>query len=76
MLMEIDKYMAGVPFEKGIDEVIKDLPPVTPQPKVGHWMHPYKSDIACECSECHMQMPITKDFKFCPNCGAKMEVSE
>lgn len=32
VLMEIDKYLCGVPFEeKGIDEVIKDLPPVKPQ---------------------------------------------
>jgi hypothetical protein len=37
------------------------------EPKTGRWMHPYKSDIACECSECHMQMPITKDFNYCPN---------
>ena len=55
---------------------ICDMPPVTPQPKTGRWMHPYKSDIACECSECHIQMPITNYFNYCPNCGARMEVSE
>jgi hypothetical protein len=54
---------------------LTDLPPVTPQPKTGRWMHPYESDIACECSECHIQMPITKDFNYCPNCGTKMEVT-
>lgn len=33
VLMEIDKYLCGVPFdEKGIDEVIKDLPPVKQEP--------------------------------------------
>ena len=32
VLMEIDKYLCGVPFEeKGIDIVIKELPPVIPQ---------------------------------------------
>ena len=54
-----------------IAEVV-NAPSVTPQPKVGEWMHPYKSDIACECSECHIQMPITNDFNFCPNCGCRM----
>lgn len=38
----------------------------------GKWLHPYKTDIACECSNCHMQMPITDYFNFCPNCGADM----
>lgn len=36
------------------------------------WLHPYKIDIACECSNCHMQMPITDYFNYCPNCGACM----
>lgn len=32
VLMELGKYLCGVPFdEKGIDEVIKELPSVTPQ---------------------------------------------
>lgn len=39
----------------------------------GEWLHPYKSDIACECSNCHIQMPITDYFSFCPNCGAEMK---
>ena len=36
VLMELDKYLCGVPFdEKGIDEVIKELPSVQPEPKKG-----------------------------------------
>jgi hypothetical protein len=54
-----------------IAEVV-NAPSVTPQPKTGRWMHPYKLDIACECSECHIQMPITKSFNYCPNCGCRM----
>ena len=46
------------------------LPSVTPHPRMGEWMHPYKSDIACECSECHIQMPITNYFNYCPSCGS------
>ena len=38
----------------------------------GKLLHPYKSNVACECSVCHRQMPITNDFKFCPNCGTRM----
>ena len=38
----------------------------------GEWIHPYITDIACECSNCHLQMPITDYFNFCPNCGADM----
>lgn len=38
----------------------------------GEWLHPYKVDIACECSNCRMQMPTTNYFNFCPNCGADM----
>ena len=30
-LREIDKYMCGVPFEKTLDVVIQELPPVTPK---------------------------------------------
>ena len=51
---------------------IHKLPSVTPQRPKGKWIHPYKSDIACECSECHIQMPITNYYHYCPNCGAKM----
>ena len=55
-----------------IKEDVEHLPPVTPQRQKGKWIHPYKSDIACECSECHIQMPITNYYHYCPNCGAEM----
>ena len=48
---------------------LKDLPSVNPQ-KIGHWI---KSNIggAKVCSVCKAHMGLT-NFKFCPNCGAKM----
>ena len=59
---------------------IEQLPPVTPQPKTGHWYIDERpeSDRETICSNC--EQPIFKyhkiDFdyrpKFCPNCGAKM----
>lgn len=38
----------------------------------GEWLHPYSVNIACECSICHLQLPILDCFHFCPNCGAEM----
>lgn len=55
---------------KAICNGLKEIPSVENK---GEWIHPYRSDIACECSVCHMQMPITDYFHYCPNCGAKME---
>ena len=55
--------------------VIYHAPTIEPTRPQGKWLHPYKINIACECSNCNMQMPITDYFNFCPNCGAEMEVS-
>ena len=54
---------------EALDLAIKALE-IRPQ---GEWLHPYTTNIACECSNCHMQMPITDYYNFCPNCGAKMK---
>ena len=50
-------------------EYIKNLPPVTPRPKIGHWI---KCDILQEfkCSEC--RVCFRNKSNYCPNCGAKM----
>lgn len=75
----IDRYIEKTQSTSVIDNfisfkelVIKHLPSITPQRPKGKWIHPYKSDIACECSECHIQMPITNYYHYCPNCGAEM----
>ena len=57
--------------KRGYTRAVKLLP-YEERPK-GKWLHPYITDIACECSFCHLQQPITDYFKFCPNCGAEME---
>ena len=63
---------------------IYDLPPVNPQPKSGHWIgideEPHED---YECDRCGYVVstytaniePHT-EYKYCPNCGAKMEVEE
>jgi hypothetical protein len=60
---------------------IYDLPPVNPQPKSGHWIgideEPHED---YECDKCGYVVstyaaniePHT-EYKYCPNCGAKME---
>lgn len=49
-----------------VKELIADERPL------GTWLHPYSSNIACECSNCHIQLPVRDCFKFCPNCGTRM----
>jgi len=68
------------PLNIRLDEIIKQLPPVTPQPMIGHWI--LVSDgygdnaYICECSECKDTVWVYKDadrkWNYCPNCGAKM----
>lgn len=62
-------------------EAIRDLPPVTPQPKTGHWIEgKYRdddiryNDSSYKCDKCGRIV----DFKenYCPNCGAKMVESQ
>lgn len=57
---------------------LKELPPVTPKQKIGHWIITYphgKDNPIYECPCCHASNDSV--FKnFCPNCGAKMAESE
>ena len=53
---------------------LRKLPPVTPQPKVGHWV-----DNHTTCDKCGWQMiddvmesPNIVFFNYCPACGARM----
>lgn len=54
----------------------RELPSVTPQPKVGKWIDVDSLDGALwhDCSECGETEFYATDY--CPNCGAKMEVEE
>ena len=58
-------------------EAINNLSPVTPQQKVGKWIAVENEEmetIGYYCSECDLPMETEYRAKFCPNCGAKMEV--
>lgn len=64
-------------------KALYDLPPVAPQPKMGHWIIKIKSDLRGgmwptnpKCSECGGEPYYSNtiyNYKFCPYCGAKME---
>ena len=59
---------------------LSDLPSVTPQPRIGHWIehqHEWGDNwqySKYECSDCHNWANFDDDF--CPNCGVKMVESE
>ena len=60
-------------------KLIKSLPPVTPQQKIGKWMATENEDmniVGYYCSCCDLPMETEEKTTYCPNCGAKMEVEE
>lgn len=55
-----------------IQNMVKDVPSVTPQQRTGRWIYhyghiPYKN----ECSECGKRFGT--DTNYCPNCGCAMK---
>ena len=67
--------------------IIEDMPPVTPQPKVGEWLEKeihsdkvgeWQSARCSVCDKYHTTpyMYYFSNYKFCPNCGARMEVEK
>lgn len=57
--------------ESRIAEELEELPPVTPQPKTGHWIKLEGSDpYYYMCSECHRR--VDEKLAYCPSCWARM----
>lgn len=56
------------------EKILADLPSIQPKPKTGHWIKSSNGMFA-ECSDCgkHGEYGLLKQYKYCPNCGAKME---
>lgn len=57
-----------------IKQMIKQLTPVNPQPKTGHWISYYcavTNERWYACSHCRSEVKSKTDY--CPSCGYKME---
>lgn len=65
-------------FTKGFEIGLKKVP--IPQQKTGHWIGIDTNMHACSnCSHCFSIVPednSIKQYKYCPNCGARMESEE
>ncbi len=63
--------MYGLEISEVFDMAIKAL---EQEPKTGHWIIS-PNDCFVSCSECglHGDKGIYKHYRWCPNCGAKME---
>ena len=61
-----------------IARTINEMPSVTPQPKIGYWKwqladNGWANHICSECGFKHnTDIHVTLNWKYCPNCGAKM----
>lgn len=67
-----------LPAEKKLYEIVKNMPPVTPQPKTGQWVNgEYCSECGCDVPtfiiDWRWQEEKDMDAKYCPNCGIKMK---
>ena len=70
MFREYESNRSNKGWVNRIETVLNQLPPVKPKPKTGHWID-FKEWYECsECGESHSYC-----HKYCPYCGAKMEVS-
>jgi len=74
--LEYDRGQYEKGFEDGVNSV--DAEPV----RHGHWVDAYP-DIEANpmfaygiCSICGFEQSISDELPYCPNCGAKMEVSK
>lgn len=87
-LTELINNLKGVQGDMGsavnaARELIKSLPPVTPQPKTGRWISGHKETGALGitytekiCSNCGWNHSLVIPKNYCPKCGAKMTESE
>lgn len=69
-----DAYFLKLDDGAALQESIHQLPPVTPQPKMGQWIFDEVLDHHYYCSECKAMGVDYWDY--CPVCGVKMQEVE
>lgn len=63
------------PLNIRLDEIIKKLPSVTPQPKIERWIFTDEAHEHARCSNCDygdVDLMDGKPHNYCQNCGAKI----
>jgi DNA-directed RNA polymerase subunit RPC12/RpoP len=82
------RIASGYCHPANIAKELEQLPPAQPEPKTGHWIEIAQYSDGkhkIECSECGSHIfdrghansfNVRNKYKYCPNCGAKMEKSE
>jgi hypothetical protein len=73
---DTEKEIQEVNDYRWFKSILEDLPPVTPQPKMGKWIDVESLDgtLWHDCSECGETEFYATNY--CPNCGAEMEGEE
>ena len=81
ILLKYAHSEVGKRFAEFLVSQINALPPVTSQPKTGHWIERIERDdwndyeeVWYECNQCHLVSGRASNY--CPNCGAKMQEVE
>jgi hypothetical protein len=77
---DTEKEIQEVNDYRWFKSILEESPPVTPQQKIGHWIDIMVGDVPAQaCDQCNTFYPLAYTgggHKYCPNCGAKMEVEE
>ena len=67
-ILKLNNPFMAETFSKAIDKGIEALE----NQKTGHWIDNKVQTKLCNCSECYALSKVY--FKYCPHCGAKMEM--
>lgn len=76
----LDENRTVEAYKELLKECYKELPPITPKQKIGKWIKVVteidsfgNETYHHECSVCKCDKSGWGEYRFCPNCGAKME---